>query len=344
MVAVTAIDLFSGCGGLTLGLKMAGFSVKAAIEIDKLAVETYRVNHPEVVVLNVDIRTVDVQHFMENLQIVPGEIDLVAGCPPCQGFSSIRTLNGRRKVDDTRNYLLFDYLRFVRELKPKSIMFENVPGLLKAPIFSVFMKELETLGFLNPEVGILDAKNFNVPQRRKRVIAIAVRNGEIHFSPKFDSFRTVRDAIGDLPNPGKSGDSIHDIPENRSSRVKELIAAVPKDGGSRKDLDDDKQLGCHIRCNGFKDVYGRMAWDDVSPTITSGCTNPSKGRFLHPDQDRAITLREAALLQSFPPDYIFIPSHGKGRVARMIGNALPPLLIYSQALEINKTLSLLHRQ
>ncbi|WP_214079124.1 DNA cytosine methyltransferase [Mesotoga sp.] len=136
MVAMNAIDLFSGCGGLTLGLKMAGFSVKAAIEIDKLAVETYRVNNPEVVVLNVDIRSVDVQHFMEHLQIVPGEIDLVAGCPPCRGFSSIRTLNGKRKVEDNRNNLLFDYLRFVRELRPKSIMFENVPGLMKEPIFS----------------------------------------------------------------------------------------------------------------------------------------------------------------------------------------------------------------
>jgi len=337
-VAMTAIDLFSGCGGLTLGLKMAGFSVKAAIEIDKLAVETYRANHPEVVVLNSDIRTVDANDFMLRLQIVPGAIDLVAGCPPCQGFSSIRTLNGNRRVDDQRNNLLFDYLRFVRELKPKSIMFENVPGLINEPIFSLFMKELRTMGFFCTEAKILDAKDYGVPQRRKRLIVIAARNCKIHFSQKLNSTKTVRDAIGNLPPPGSSGDSLHDMPENRSERIKELIATIPKDGGSRKDLEEQKQLACHTKCNGFKDVYGRMAWDNVSPTITGGCVNPSKGRFLHPDQDRAISLREAALLQSFPPNYTFIPSHGKGRIAQMIGNALPPILICSQALEIRQSL------
>src|SRR5690606_12010561 len=115
--------------------------------------------------------------------------------------------------------------------------------------------------------------------------------------------RSVRDAIGDLPKPSVSDDPLHDPMEDRSERIAKMIALIPKDGGSRSALGKRRQLECHKRCNGFKDVYGRMAWDDVAPTITGGCVNPSKGRFLHPTQNRAITLREAALLQSFPPNY-----------------------------------------
>jgi DNA (cytosine-5)-methyltransferase 1 len=140
----------------------------------------------------------------------------------------------------------------------------------------------------------------------------------------------VRDAIGSLPAPGASGDPLHDLAEARSDRVRRLIAAVPADGGSRKDLDAEFTLPCHARLRGFFDVYGRMRWSEVAPTITGGCVNPSKGRFLHPDQDRAITLREAALLQSFPADYAFSMRRGKYAAAALIGNALPPEFIRRQ--------------
>ncbi|MDX3775796.1 DNA cytosine methyltransferase, partial [Chromatiaceae bacterium AAb-1] len=139
---------------------------------------------------------------------------------------------------------------------------------------------------------------------------------------------TVRDAIGFLPAVGESGDSLHDFTSSkRSARIQALIEAIPKNGGSRHSLPEELKLDCHKKTSGFNDVYGRMQWDDVAPTITSGCTNPSKGRFLHPDYDRAITLREAAILQGFPIDYKFNILHGKEAIGLMLGNALPPTFI-----------------
>jgi DNA (cytosine-5)-methyltransferase 1 len=151
--------------------------------------------------------------------------------------------------------------------------------------------------------------------------------------------RTVRGAIGRLAKPGKSRDALHNLPEIRSGKVLKLIRDIPKDGGSRTDLPKSRQLKCHKNQSGFNDIYGRMAWDDVAPTITSGCFNPSKGRFLHPNQNRAITMREAALLQSFPKDYVFDPAIGKQTIALMIGNALPPEFIRRNALRLRQSLS-----
>lgn len=145
---------------------------------------------------------------------------------------------------------------------------------------------------------------------------------------------TVRDTIGALAKAGRSGDPLHDCPETRGPRVLNLLVRVPKDGGSRSDLGSENQLACHQRCDGFKDVYGRMSWDDVAPTITSGCVNPSKGRFVHPDQNRSITLREAAMLQGFPRSYKFSLRRGKFAAAEMIGNALPPEFVKRHALQI----------
>jgi DNA (cytosine-5)-methyltransferase 1 len=150
---------------------------------------------------------------------------------------------------------------------------------------------------------------------------------DIPFAKKNCRQKTVKKTIGSLPRAGKSGDPVHDMPENRTPRIKKIIRLIPKDGGSRGDLPEEFHLECHKRCNGFKDVYGRMAWNDVAPTITSGCFNPSKGRFLHPVENRAITLREAALLQGFPCRYKFPITNSKSAVALMIGNALPPPLI-----------------
>ena len=142
-----------------------------------------------------------------------------------------------------------------------------------------------------------------------------------------------------LARPGKTGDVLHDLPEVRSPQVKELIKLIPKNGGSRKELPKKYWLPCHVRYpDGYRDVYGRMAWNDVAPTITGGCVNPSKGRFLHPAQNRAITLREAALLQTFPPGYKFSLEKGKDSVALMIGNALPPEFIRRHAVMIRKHL------
>jgi DNA (cytosine-5)-methyltransferase 1 len=134
-----------------------------------------------------------------------------------------------------------------------------------------------------------------------------------------------------LEAPSRTQDKLHSLPERRSDSVKALIARIPKNGGSRSDLGDEAQLNCHKKTRGFFDVYGRMSWDDVAPTITSGCHNPSKGRFLHPSCNRTISLREAALLQGFPPEYVFDIGHGKEAIALMIGNALPPPFIKAHA-------------
>jgi DNA (cytosine-5)-methyltransferase 1 len=321
-----AIDLFSGCGGLTLGLKQAGFDVVGAVEIDSLAIETYRMNHPEVHLWEKNICELQVTEVRKRLNIRKGELDLLAGCPPCQGFSSMRTLNGARKIYDKRNDLVFEFLRFVKELRPKAVMMENVPGLNNDERIEIFCREIEEIGYICNR-DVLDAADYGVPQRRKRMILLAGKKKEIQFAPQVREKATVKNAIYHLSAPGQSGDPLHDIGEKRQQRIIELIELIPKDGGSRTDLDESRQLACHRSCNGFKDVYGRMAWNKVAPTITSGCFNPSKGRFLHPDQNRAITLREAAILQSFPQDYYFSLKRGKTNAALMIGNALPPLFI-----------------
>jgi DNA (cytosine-5)-methyltransferase 1 len=337
MHKLTAIDLFCGCGGLTLGLKQAGFRVLAAVDNDALSVETYSANHPEVKVLEKDIRELKTLSVKRKLKLHKGQLDLLAGCPPCQGFSTMRTLNGSRKVKDPRNDLLLEFQRFVEDFLPKTVMVENVPGLKKDRYFREFCKQLREMGYLG-EHRIMDVSQFGVPQRRRRLIYLAGHRISVPFASFALKTKTVRESIGSLPPAGESGDPLHDFPEKRSPEVIELIRKIPKDGGSRTDLPQKYQLDCHKECDGFKDVYGRMSWDKVAPTITSGCFNPSKGRFLHPVEDRTITMREAALLQGFPKKYRFPDRSGKVSIALMIGNALPPPFIAAHARSIKKVL------
>jgi DNA (cytosine-5)-methyltransferase 1 len=332
-----AIDLFSGCGGLTLGLTQAGFCVIGAIENDALAVETYRANHKRVVIWDKNIKKVDPVEVMRRLKIRPGQLELLAGCPPCQGFSTMKTLNGRIG-QEVQNDLVFEFLRFVRAIRPKAVMLENVPKLAKNRRFKKLCAKLQRLGY---EVNhdILNAANYGVPQRRRRLILVAGRGAKISFGSPTRRKRTVREYFAKLAPRRAKTDPLHNLQENRSDKVKKLIREIPRNGGSRLDLGKKRQLKCHKRCNGFKDVYGRMAWDDVSPTITGGCFNPSKGRFLHPTKHRAITLREAALLQTFPASYFFSIKRGKCPAAQMIGNALPPEFIRRHAVKIAEHLT-----
>ena len=324
-----AVDLFAGCGGLTLGLRQSGFEVLGAVECERTAIEAYKANHPETRLWPEDIRDLSPVEVNKELLLRRGGLDLLAGCPPCQGFSSMRTLNGSRSVKDDRNDLIFEFLKFAVALKPKTIMLENVPALAKNERIEYIVKQLEDLKY-KCVVNILDAADFGVPQRRRRMLLLASRLGKIKLPPQVASRKTVRQAIEALPSPGESGDVLHDLPSRRAPHILDLIRAIPRDGGSRKDLGRDKQLGCHQRCDGFKDVYGRMRWDDVSPTITGGCINPSKGRFLHPEQDRAISLREAALLQGFTPGYVFPVERGRYPIATLIGNAVPAEFVKQQ--------------
>lgn len=330
----TAIDLFSGCGGLTLGLKDAGFAVVSSVDVDSLAVETYKANHGDVRCIESDIRKVDASALRKELKLKKGDLDLLAGCPPCQGFSSMRTHNGNKRISDVRNDLVFDFLRFVREFEPKAVMMENVPALSKDIRMKKMRAALEDLGY-ETRCEVLNTVDYGVPQRRRRMILLAGKRGPMSYAKPVPRTHTVRKAIGKLPRPGKSNDPLHDFGEKRSPQIMEMIRMIPKDGGGRRQMGLKWQLDCHKRNpDGFKDVYGRMWWDQPSPTITGGCTSPSKGRFLHPQQNRAITLREAALLQGFPRRYHFSLRGGKQGASLMIGNALPPSFIAHHAKEI----------
>lgn len=324
-----AIDLFSGCGGLTLGLKRAGFRVAGAVELDPTAIETYKVNHKRVLVWAQDICTLPVARVMRRLKIRRGQLDLLAGCPPCQGFSTMATLNGPIDGTDPRNDLVFEFVRFVRGMRPKAVMLENVPGLAKDKRIKEVIADLEAMGYQCTS-DILDAADYGVPQRRRRFILLAGLRASIPFGRRARRRRSVREALRGLGKRARNG-KLHNVRERRSKRIKQFIRLIPKDGGSRTDLKLTKQLKCHRKCDGFKDVYGRMQWDEVAPTITGGCFNPSKGRFLHPVRHRTITLREAALLQTFPPNYFFSLDRGKSHVAQMIGNALPPEFVRRHA-------------
>ncbi len=333
-MGLKAIDLFCGVGGLTEGLKQAGFDVIGAVEIDPLVSKAYQMNHPHTYLWNKPIQNISAKEIFDALKIHKGELDLLAACPPCQGFSSLRTKNAAPSVEDERNDLIFQVIRLTKELLPKAVLIENVPGLAKDPRIKKVLYHLKSLGYYidNETLQIHDISDYGVPQRRKRMILMTGRGIKIPFAPKANRKKTVRDTIAYLNTPGTGNDPLHDYKVKRTEKIQKLISLIPKNGGSRKDLPKEYWLPCHLKYpNGFRDVYGRMKWDDVAPTITGGCINPSKGRFLHPEEDRAITLREAALLQTFPQDYKFPTDIARDKIALMIGNALPPAYIKKQA-------------
>lgn len=328
-MACIGIDLFSGIGGLTTGLKKAGFKIVSAIELDANAVKTYKLNHRKTNVINKDIRKVSISSLKKILG--KNNLSLLAGCPPCQGFSSVRRLNKKQTIRDDRNQLILEYLRLVKGLKPLTIMMENVPGINDYYLFDVLLKELKRLKY-KVDYRIVNIKDYGVPQRRRRMVLVGSKLGEIEVAKETNEKVTVRDAIGKL---NLKNDPLHDTREKRTQRIFEMISMIPKNGGSRKDLPEEYILKCHTKKNvGFHDIYGRLKWDDYSSTITGGCLSPSKGRFLHPEEDRAITVREAALLQSFDIDYKFPKGISKTTASTMIGNALPPKFSYIQSKNI----------
>ena len=321
MTRFLALDLFSGCGGLSLGLKAAGFQVLAAFENDADSITAYRLNHPRTKIFEGDIRNVDTNEVKKLLKGKP--LHFLAGCPPCQGFSSMRRLNKKRSKRDARNSLILEYLRFVKDLKPLTIMMENVPGLINYSLFKKVITELYLLGY-DPKIQTVKLQQYGVPQRRRRLVLVGSLLGDLDIAPPTGKTRTVEDAIGKLEPISHTRDAVHRIVKTHTAEVLKRIRATPKNGGSRSDV-PQFELDCHKDTKvGFRDVYGRMRWDDYSPTITGGCLNPSKGRFLHPEENRAITAREAALLQTFPRYYKFPADISKSSIALLIGNALPP--------------------
>lgn len=335
-----AIDCFSGCGGLSEGLHQAGYSILAGLEIRAEARKSHQLNHPGSRLYS-DVTKIKVLELMKDMNLKPGKLDLLAGCPPCQGFSTMRTLNGAERVKDSRNSLIFNFVRLAQALKPKTILMENVPGLLKDWRLEEAKRRLRKAGYRWIVADVRNAADFGVPQRRKRMILIASRLGPINLPDgKSPKSVTVRKIIGRLGEPKYSKNRLHRMVMNHSPKIMDRIRRIPRNGGSLSALGAQAQLPCHkrlkkrLKVDGFKDVYGRMKWDDVAPTITRFCHNPSKGRFLHPEQNRAISIYEAMLLQSFPKTYQFPKDLNMGQLASMIGEALPPKFAEAQARHI----------
>lgn len=279
---------------LTEGMRQAGFNVALAIENDESAADCYESNHPETVLLKGAIRKIRVYKIHKLLEGNP--IHLLAGCPPCQGFSSVRRLNRKKAVRDERNGLILEYLRLIRRLKPLTVMMENVPGLRNYYLFKKMLIELKKMGYFL-YYDVLNVEKYGVPQRRKRLVLVGSLLSQIKVAPSPNIKKTVRDAIGNLKSSDTTHDPLHRIVARHTPRIQNLINMIPTDGGSRTNLPKKYQLACHKKPNvGFKDIYGRLKWDSYSSTITGGCLNPSKGRFLHPEENRVITPREAALL------------------------------------------------
>ena len=325
-----AIDLFCGAGGLTRGLRRAGWDVVAGIDVDETVRETYAKNNPGAEFLAADLRSVSAENVRNLAGAVPASELLLAGCAPCQSFSKQRRRSpGARRSDAT---LLREFGRLAAALQPAVVLMENVPGIASVPGFSSLRRFLTTLRECGYECdyGVLNARDFGVPQHRRRYVLLAARGPRAALprpaatGEQGGGIHTVRAAIGHYP-PIRAGETHPAIPNHHAAKLSprnvERIRATPKDGGSRRDWPDRLELDCHDRFPGFTDVYGRMWWDREAPTLTSRCNSLSNGRFGHPEQDRAISLREAAALQTFPDDYEFFG--GNTRTARWIGNAVP---------------------
>lgn len=300
------IDLFAGAGGMSLGFLRAGFAPVFAVEFDEAAAETYRANFGD------HVFTGDIAGVRE----FP-EADVVIGGPPCQGFSQL----GTRDPGDPRNGLWVDYARAVDQVRPSVFVMENVPQLLSSGQFEEFCETARGFGY-SLAWGVLDASRYGVPQRRRRAFVIGSRVGEASLPAPTDEVRTVRDAIGDLPSE-PTGRDLH-LGRNPTSLSLERYRHVPA-GGNHYDLPDHLKPDCWRRKkSGTTDVMGRMRWDQPSCTIRTEFYKPEKGRYLHPEAHRPITHREAARLQTFPDDFVFVGT--RIDVARQIGNAVPVVL------------------
>lgn len=323
-----AIDFFCGAGGLTRGLLDSGIKVLAGFDYDNSCKESYEFNNPKAIFINKDIRKIELDDLQKACKTTDFSKVLFSGCAPCQPFST--QTKGERDTKEAT--LLGAFGRMIEIAQPGYIIVENVPGITKVRGYSTFQRFISTLKKYNYKYAfeILNAKYFGVPQNRRRMILLASK----YFQPvmpqgKYGTtlrpFRTVRDAISHYPriNAGETNTLFYNhTAASITSLNLERIQATKKDGGDRKSWPDKLKLKCHIGdYKGHTDVYGRMEWDKPSPALTGRCNSISNGRFGHPEQDRAISLREAAALQTFPDGYVFFGSSKS--IAQQIGNAVP---------------------
>jgi len=330
---ITVIDLFCGIGGLSYGLQTEGFNIVAGIDTDDSCKFAYEYNNNAKFIAE-DVNNITGEHL--NKLFGKGNMKILVGCAPCQPFSSY---SFKVKTKDQFKYdLLYEFGRLVEETLPDIVSMENVTQLLhfqEKPVFNDFCDKLRNLNY-HIDYKEIYCPDYGVPQTRRRLVLLASRFGEIKIKDKThpkSRQRNVRDIIGQLP-PVEAGcsdpkDALHRARALTDINLKRIRAT--KEGGSWKDWPEELLLNCHKKESGatYSSVYGRMKWDEPAPTMTTHCTGLGNGRFGHPEQDRAITLREAAAFQTFPKKFIFFKSGEKFNpsiISRQIGNAVPPRL------------------
>lgn len=325
---ISGVDLFCGVGGLTHGLNQAGINIRAGIDLDTSCKYAYETNN------NAEFIGEDITHIKGNdfqKYWNDDEIKVLVGCAPCQPFST-HSNKVKNKENGSKWNLLNEFIRLVRESSPDIISMENVPNLSNKQIFSNFVSELIKLGYKVSYKNVY-CPDYGIPQKRRRLVLLASKFGEIDLLPPTHSkinYVTVKDVISNL-DPIESGkrnktDKLHFTSKLTNINLERIKASTPK--GTWEDWDENLRLDCHKRQTGntYKSVYGRMSWDEPSPTITTQFYNYGTGRFGHPEQNRALTIREASILQTFPEDYKFVADEQEvilTRVATHIGNAVP---------------------
>ncbi len=328
----TAVDLFCGAGGLTRGLLDAGIPVAAGYDVDEACRFPYEHNNKGAKFKKVSVAELSANtlagHFPE------GHTRILVGCAPCQTFS--KYTQGLDNNDDPKWTLLDEFARLVREIKPDIVSMENVPELQRHDIFSRFLDTLRKEGFHftdDAEKRVVYCPNYGIPQHRRRLVLVASKLGPIELIPPTHhpkKHRTVRQALRNLP-PLASGEISESDPLHRSSELSDLnLTRIQhsRPGGTWREWPAELVAKCHRDKSGktYPSVYGRMEWDKPSPTMTTQFFGFGNGRFGHPDQDRAISLREGAVLQSFPKSYQFVEKGGEycfKTIGRMVGNAVP---------------------
>lgn len=328
---IKVIDLFCGIGGLTNGLIKEGLDVVAGIDNDPTCKYGYEYNN-RAAFIGKDILDISANDVKGLFGPRKGTIRVLAGCAPCQPFSKLN----QKKITDKQLEPLGKFAQLIEEVKPDVVSMENVSGLADAkkyPIFQTFIDTLKHNGY-KYKYEIVDVSEYGVPQSRRRLVLLASKLGDIQLIKRThkDKKVTVRDVIGDL-EPIKHGEASVEDPLHKSRKLSPLnfkrIKATPHDGGNSDSWSGDLILKCHKKKTGktySHTVYGRMRWDKPAPTMTTQCIGLGNGRFGHPEQDRAISLREAALFQTFPKDYRFVDPGSQfvvGHVAKFIGNAVP---------------------
>lgn len=353
----TAAELFSGGGGLAQGLRDAGVRPVAAVELDRYAANVFAANHPDVELFRTDVRDISGQDLLAASST--GKIDILAACPPCQGFSTLTTKYHRSNYEsDPRNFLVGEVGRITRELQPSALMLENVPGLAGRgrPLLDDLIEKLEDDGYI-VTWSVLQVADYGVPQTRRRLVLLAGKGFSIsmpdpshsqHGRNGLPQWRTLRDVLTIRAQPVRIDEAMakggfhvadwHVVRKLGEANLERLRHVLP--GNGRSALPKELRPECHRdRDDGFTNTYGRMAWDQPSSTITAGCLSPSKGRFGHPEELRTISLREAALLQTFPSSYRF-DGDKIDAACSVIGNALPCLFAEAIARRVVRSIEL----